>query len=129
MAVSASSVASFVFCGLFAISVAASSLRRTVASARTVTITEEGHAPSLAPLRPLRCKHPRSIARQLSYRLGNAKETTAGKDFFIIVNRLLTIAKAVHFPGARPDHGCPNEAAMRPNERHELILGFAIRSP
>ena len=57
---------------------------------------------SQARTRPLRCKHPRSITRQSSYRLGNAKETTAGKDFFIIVNRLLTIANAVHSPGASP---------------------------
>jgi hypothetical protein len=86
MAVSASSVASFVFCGVFAISVVASSLRRTVAAARTVTITGERHAPRQVRSRPLRCKHPRSIAQRPSYRLGNAKETTAGKDFFIIVN-------------------------------------------
>jgi hypothetical protein len=102
MAVSASSVASFVFCGVFAISVVASSLRRTVAAARTVTIARERHATSQTPLRPPRCKHPRSIARQLSYRLGNAKETTALKDFFIIVNRLLTIANAVHSPSRNP---------------------------
>lgn len=36
--------------------------------------------------------YPRFIARHSSYRLGNMKETTPVKDFFIIVNRLLTIA-------------------------------------
>ena len=109
MAESASSVASFVFCGVFAISVVASSLRRTVAAARTVAIGRERHATSQTPSRPPRCKHPRSIARQSSYRLGNAKETTAVKDFFIIVNRLRTIANAVHRPPANliglPDWG------------------------
>jgi hypothetical protein len=129
MAVSASSVASFVFCGVFAISVVASSLRRTVAAARTVRIAGERHATSQARSRPLRCKHPRSIALQSSYRLGNAKETTAVKDFFIIVNRLRTIANVVHSPAAGPFL----TVGLRPRCGQTLdenaISGFAITSP
>jgi len=75
-------------------------------------------------MRPLRCKHPRSIARQSSYRLGNAKETTAGKDFFIIVNRLLTIANAVLFLWGEPALGRRIEAAVRPNEWHKMNQRF-----
>ena len=75
---------------------------------------EACHEPG-TPSRPPRCKHPRSIARQSSYRLGNAKETTAVKDFFIIVNRLRTIANAVHRPLRKSDRGCRIGAAERPN--------------
>jgi hypothetical protein len=89
----------------------------------------ERHAPSQARSRPLRCKHPRSIALQSSYRLGNAKETTAVKDFFIIVNRLRTIANVVHSPTVGPILA----AGLRPRCGQTLdenaISGFAITSP
>jgi hypothetical protein len=73
-------------------------------------------------LRPLRCKHPRSIAQRSSYRLGNAKETTAGKDFFIIVNRLLTIANTIHRPVASAVLADRIDAAERPNGWCEFNL-------
>jgi hypothetical protein len=80
MAVSASSVASFVFCGVFAISVVASSLRRTVAAALTVK-KSEGYAASTARKRQPSRLYPRFVARRSSYRLGNTKETTPVRTF------------------------------------------------
>jgi hypothetical protein len=80
MAVSASSVASLVFCGVFAISVVASSLRRTIAAARTVK-KSGGYAASTAQKRQPSRPYPRFIARRPSYRLGNMKETTPVRTF------------------------------------------------
>src|SRR5690242_16522999 len=92
MAVSACSVASLLLLGIFAISVVASSLRRTVAAARTVRI-DRGIAPRKR--HPLRLPTPpTSPIYRPAFILSSwqHERNNAGKDFLIIVNRLLTIA-------------------------------------
>ena len=74
-------------------------------------------------------KHPRSISRRSSYRLGNAKETTAGKDFFIIVNRLLTIANAIHRLIQEPYLATGTEPQSGQTRAANSISGIAITSP
>ena len=85
MAESASSVGSLDFCGMFAISVVASLLRRTIAAARTVTISGPRHERGNLRSRGLPRMHPfyRSAFILSPWQ---CERNRAGKEFFIIVN-------------------------------------------
>ena len=121
MADSASSVASFDFCGIFAISVVASSLRRTCR-----------RGPNRHDRWKAEACHERGTVRPQSRKLPvyrpivilspwQCERNHAVKDFFIIVNRLLTIANAVH----RPSPVRPRLlvwAAKRPIGRYKFNL-------
>jgi hypothetical protein len=88
MADSASFAGSFDFCGIFAITNVASSLRRTKVAARTVTSPSHFLGPRdergirCAP-EPLWAAGPGAFS---SYRLGNTMKTAAKPQNFIIVN-------------------------------------------
>ncbi len=99
MAERASSVASLDFCGIFAISVVASPLRRTCRRGPNRN-DKQGHAADATPQRRRAARSPNDRPN-IILSPWQTERNHGGNDFFTIVNRPLTIAKAG--ARARPD--------------------------